>query len=81
MLVATMPAERQVLSRSNDALIRLEWNVTARLRTKIALGQTEVDDVDAVTRGVGASDQEVVGLDVAMDDPLFVHLLNAVDLS
>lgn len=48
MLVATMPAERQVLSRSNDALIRLEWNVTARLRTEIALGQTEVDQVDCI---------------------------------
>ena len=48
MLVATVPAERQVLLRSNDALIRFEWNVNARLWTKIALGQTEVDQVDCI---------------------------------
>ena len=45
MLVATVPAERQVLLRSNDALIRFEWNVNARLWTKITLGQTKVDQV------------------------------------
>ena len=50
------------------------------LRVLVALGEAEVNDVDVVLRVVAAANQEVVGLDVAMDDSLLVHLLNAVDL-
>ena len=43
-----MPAERKVLGRSDYALIRLERNVRARLWAEVALGQTEVDQVDCI---------------------------------
>jgi len=45
----------------------------------VALGETEVDDVDVVASGLCATDQEVVGFDVTVDDPLFVHFFNALD--
>ena len=45
----------------------------------IALGETEVNDVDAVASSISASDQEIVRLDIAMDDPFFMHLLDSLD--
>jgi len=49
------------------------------LTVLVALGEAEVDDVDVVAGGFGASDQEVVGLDVSVNDALLVHLLNALN--
>ena len=46
----------------------------------VALGQTEIDNVDVVFRALITSDQEVVRLDISMDDPLLVHFLNSMDL-
>ena len=45
----------------------------------VALSETEIDDVDIVTGGLGASDQKVIRLDITMDDPLLVHLLDSLD--
>ena len=45
----------------------------------VALGQTEIDDVDIVTSRVSSSNQEIIGLDIPMNDPLFMDLLNASD--
>ena len=50
------------------------------LRVLIALSQAKIDDVDVVLGSLIATDQKVVRLDITMDDPLFVHLLNAVNL-
>ena len=50
------------------------------LRVLVALGKTKIDDVDVVLGRLIAPDHEVVGLDVTMDDPFFVHFLNAMDL-
>ena len=46
----------------------------------VALGQTEIDNVDVVFCALITSDQEVVRLDISMDDPLLVHFLNSMDL-
>ena len=54
-------------------------NVLA-LRVLVALGQTEVNDVDVVLRALATTHQEVVWLDVTVDDALLVHFPNAVDL-
>ena len=75
-----MREDRGVPGGAGQVLALAEGNVLA-FRVLVALGQAEIDDVDVVLGRLVASDQEVVGLDVAMDDPLFVHLLNAVDLS
>ena len=88
-----MPNRLQVIpSRLLDALVRRDRRVPGRtsqifavfvrdvlaLAVLIALGETEVNDVDAVTSSVSASDQEIVRLDIAMDDPLFMHLLDSL---
>ena len=46
----------------------------------VAFRETEIDDEDAVFRGVAPSDQEVIRFNVAMNDSLFVHLLNTLNL-
>ena len=45
----------------------------------VALGETEVDDVDVVAGRLRASNQEVIRLDITVDDSLFMHLLNSLD--
>ena len=49
-------------------------------RVFIALCQTEIDDVYVVLGVLAAADEEVVGFNITVDNPLFVHLLNALDL-
>lgn len=44
----------------------------------VALGKTEIDDVDLVTGGLGGSDQEVVWLDIAMDNSLSMNFLEVL---
>lgn len=45
----------------------------------VALRQSEVNNVDRVLRLVVAADQEIVRLDVAVDDALFVNDLDALN--
>jgi len=47
------------------------------VRVLVALGQTEINDVDVVLGALGATDQEVVGLDISVDNALLVHFLDA----
>ena len=50
------------------------------LRVFITLCQTEVDDVYVVLGVFAAANEEIVRFNIAVDDPFFVHLLNALDL-
>ena len=50
-------------------------------RVFIALRQTEIDDVYIVLGVLTSADEEVVGFNITVDNPLFVNLLNALDLS
>ena len=72
---ALMGSNRGVSGSSSKILAVLVRNMLA-LAVLIALGQTKVNDVDVVSSGLSASDQEVVGLDITMDDALLVHFLN-----
>jgi hypothetical protein len=49
-------------------------------RVLVALGESEINDVDVILSTFSASDQEVVWLDVAMNNTLFVDLLNSLNL-
>ena len=53
-------------------------NVLA-LAVFVAFGQAEVNDVDVVAGAFCASNEEVVGLDVSVDDSFLVHFLNAAN--
>ena len=78
LLVTKMGVDRSVSGRTSQVLAVSEGNVLA-IRRLVALGQTEVDDVDGVLRLVVAANQEVVRLDVTMDDALFVNDLDSLD--
>ena len=57
------------------------WDVLFRLGVPVLLGHAKVDDVDDVGRlGLRAADEEVVGLDVAVDEVLFMYRLDAREL-
>ena len=63
---------------SSEVLAVLVGDVFA-LGVLVALGETEIDDINVVAGGVLTTDQEVVRLDVSVDDPLLVHFFNASD--
>ena len=77
LLDALVRRDRRIPGRTSQIFAIFVWDVLA-LAVLIALGETEVNDVDAVTSSVSASDQEIVRLNIAMDDPLFMHLLDSL---
>ena len=44
----------------------------------VALGETEVNDIDLVTGGFSGTDEEVIRFDIAMDDSFGMNLLEVV---
>lgn len=82
-----------VSPRLLDTLVRGDGSVTRRARqilavlvrdvlsigVLVALGQSEINDVDVIACSIRPSNQEVVRLDITMDDALFVHFFNASD--
>ena len=45
----------------------------------VALGETEIDDVDVIAGCICSSDQEVIWLDVSVDDSLLMDFLDTAD--
>ena len=50
------------------------------LRVLVALGKAKVDDVDIILCALVAANQEIIGLDISVDDALFMDFLNAMNL-
>ena len=73
-----MSRNRSVPGSTSEILAILVGDVLT-LRVLVALSQTEIDDIDVVTGGVSAANQEVIRLDVSVDDALFVDLLDTAD--
>ena len=78
LLDTLVRSDGSVSGRTSQILAILVGNMLA-LAVFVALSETEIDDVDIVTGGFSASDQEVIRLDITMDDPLLVHLLDSLD--
>lgn len=78
LLNTLVGGNRGVPSGTSEVLAILVGDVLA-LGVLVALGQTEINDVDVVAGGVSAADQEVIGFDITMDDTLLVHLFNTSD--
>ena len=55
-----------------------EWNVLA-VRTLVALGKTEIDNIYCVFRLVCSSHQEVIRFNITMNDPFLMNNLNSLN--
>mmetsp|Transcript_1763 Transcript_1763/g.5240 ORF Transcript_1763/g.5240 Transcript_1763/m.5240 type:complete len:352 (+) Transcript_1763:405-1460(+) len=76
LLDAQVVVDARVARRAGEVLVLAVGNVGVRLGVPVALGQTKVDDVDG-GRLAAQADEEVVGLDVAVDEVLGMHVLDA----
>ena len=78
MLVTSVRVQRQILGRSYDAFVFLEWDVTARLGTQESLGQAEIDQVDS--RGFFVlANENVLRLHISVYEVLGVQVLESLD--
>ena len=78
LLAAEVGVDAHVARGAGQRLALPVRDVLLGLGVAVLLGHAEVDDVDDVGRlGVGSADEEVVGLDVAVDQVLFVDRLHA----
>ena len=48
-------------------------------RVLVTLSKSKIYDIDIVLCVLTASNQEIIWLDVAMDDPLFMYLLDSLN--
>jgi len=78
LLVTDMGVQTRVSCSTSQILTVSEGDVLS-VAALVAFGETEVDDVNSVLRLVVAADEEVVGLDVSVDNSLFVDHLDALD--
>ena len=81
LLPPEMGVDAHVPGGSRERLALPVGDVLLRLGVAVLLGHAEVDNVDDICRlGAGPADQEVVGLDVAVDQVLFVNRLDTRQL-
>ncbi len=73
-----MSRETRVTSRARQVLAFNKWYVLA-LAILVALGKTEIDTVNVVLRQISPAEQEVIGLDVAVNDSFFMDFFHPLD--
>lgn len=78
LLNTLVGGNRRISGGTSQVLAILVGDVLT-IRVLVALGKTEIDDIDVITCVVGAADQEVVGLNVSVDDALLVNFFNTAD--
>ena len=79
LLLAQVGVDAHVPRGAGQAFVLPVWNVFVGVGVDVLLGQAEVDDVDDfVLLGRGATDQEVLRLDVSVDQMLGVDVLHQV---
>ncbi len=78
LLLAEMCVNAHVAGRARQTLVLAVGYVLVGLRVYVGLGEAEVDDVhDVLPARRVASDEEVLGLDVSVDQVLGMHVLHA----
>lgn len=75
-----MGIQRCISCGSRQILALTEGNMLT-LRVLIAFSKAEIDDVHVVLCGFVGPDQEVIGLDITVDNPLLMNLLDALNLT
>ena len=77
LFASKMGVDTHVTRRTREGLALPVWDVLLRLGVTVLLGHTEVDDVNYIsTLRAWSADEEVIGLDVAIDEVLLVDGLN-----
>ena len=79
LLVTNMSVDTRVSGSSGQVLALSEGNMFT-IGVLVTLGETEIDDENVVLVGVSATDQEIVGLDISVNDSLLVYLLDSLYL-
>ena len=77
LFFSEMGCQRCVSGRSCQIFTLYEWNVLA-FRIFVAFCKTKINDIDVVASCIG-SNQKVIRLDVSMNNPFLVNLLNSFD--
>ena len=81
LFASKMGIDTHVSSRARERLPFSVGNVLLSLGITVLLCHTKVDNVDDIgTLGAWATDQEIVGLDVAIDEVLLVDGLDSRQL-
>jgi hypothetical protein len=78
LLDTFMSCNRSVTRGTSQVLSINIWNVHA-LRVLVALSKSKINNINSVFIVLRATDQEVVGLNISMNDSFFMHFLNAGD--
>lgn len=78
LLVSNMGVDRGVSGSTSQVLAISEWDVLT-VGTLVALGETEIDNVDRVFGLLCASNQKVVRFDISMNDSLLVDNLDSLN--
>lgn len=78
LLVSDMGVQTGVSSGTSQVFAISEWDMLT-FGALVALGKTEIDDINGVFSLIISTDEEVVGLDISMNDSLFVHDLDSLD--
>ena len=79
LLDAEVGVNAGVARSACEVFVLAVGDVDVGLRVPVLLGQAKIDDVDLVGP-LAQAHEEVVGLDVAVDEALGVHVLDARDL-
>ena len=79
LLVADVRVNTCVSGSACQVFTLTERNVLS-IGILVPLGQTEIDNEDVIFVLVVSPNQEVIRLNISMDNPLFVDLLNSLNL-
>ena len=78
LLNSFVGGDRSVSSSSSEVLSILIGDVFT-CTVLVALGETEINNVDIISGSFGSTNQEVIWLDIPVDNAFFVNLLDMTD--
>jgi hypothetical protein len=78
LLVSNVSVNTGVSSSSSQVLSFSEGDMLS-LGVLVALGESEIDNVDIIFSSIGVSNEEVIRLDISVDYALLVHLLDSLN--
>lgn len=78
LLIADMSVQTGVSSGTSQVLAISKWDMFT-FGALVTLSKTKIDDINSVLGLFAATDKEVVGFDISMNDSLLVYDLDSLD--